>query len=602
MIYGDIKGVRKSYINQLEDLYEIRIDKGLIISEEVMKKICEISLAINKEICIVVERLGVIHSISIGNNAEAKIQIDLKEKKKLSGCRVVHTHINSSPKLSETDLTSLKNLRLDAISAINVSKEKLYDGFSIGFIKDNDGYEEYLFNSLEEYLNFNILDKIHEIEKDFIIEPYKNEITDRAVLIGCDTKDSLEELKELTYACDIEVVDVFFQNRDRADSTYYIGKGKLKEVLNSIYNKDVSMIIFDDDLSGSQIRIIEEMSGIRVIDRTTLILEIFARRAKSKVSKYQVELARLKYKYSRLRGLGVDLAKSTGCIGVRGGYGETKLETDRRYVRHRIDYLKDQLKQIKLERNIQREGRIKNRIPQVSIVGYTNAGKSTLRNYVYSIANDNDQNINDKFVFEADMLFATLDTTVRKVVLPRKTIISLTDTVGFIKKLPHDLVEAFKSTLEEVIYSDLILHVVDISSPNFNTEIDVTNSVLEEIGVDNPNKILVFNKIDKLDDESLNIIKSQILERYKDNKPIFISAKDGRIDNLLTLIEDNLNILYVNVNMVIPYSDYSVLNSIYNNYKIIKEEHLDEGTYVEIDIPKCDLNKFEKYIVNDLER
>lgn len=603
MIYGQIQGVKKSYINALEELYTLKVEKNLIISEEILKKISEISLVINKEICIVIERLGTIHSISIGTNTDAKIQIDLKEKKKLSGCRVVHTHLNSSPKLSKVDISSLKTLRLDAISAINVTTEKLCDGFSIGFLKGHDDYIEYLFDSIEEYLEFDIFSKIHEIEKNFDIQPYVNEISDNAVLIGCDTKESLDELKELAYACDINVCDMFFQNRDRADSTYYIGKGKLKEILNSIYNKNVSVLIFDDDLSGSQIRIIESMSGIRVIDKTTLILEIFDRRAKSKISKYQVELARLKYKYSRLRGLGSDLSRNAGGIGVRGGSGETKLETDRRYVRHRIDYLKNELNQIKLERGVQRELRIKNKIPQVSIVGYTNAGKSTLRNYIYSISNDNESNINDKFVLEADMLFATLDTTVRKVILPKKTIISLTDTVGFIKKLPHDLVDAFKSTLEEVIYSELLLHVVDISSPNFELEISTTNQVLKEIGVEKPNKIMIFNKIDKLSNSELEDLKAKILNQYKDDKIIFISAIEKiNIDELLLLIEDNLSIGYMNVSLIIPYDEYSNLNYIYDNYKVIKEEHLDKGTFVNFDIPEIDIKKFEKYIIGDMGR
>lgn len=603
MIYGQIQGVKKSYINALEELYTLKVEKNLIISEEILKKISEISRVINKEICIVIERLGTIHSISIGTNTDAKIQIDLKEKKKLSGCRVVHTHLNSSPKLSKVDISSLKTLRLDAISAINVTTEKLCDGFSIGFLKGHDDYIEYLFDSIEEYLEFDIFSKIHEIEKNFDIQPYVNEISDNAVLIGCDTKESLDELKELAYACDINVCDMFFQNRDRADSTYYIGKGKLKEILNSIYNKNVSVLIFDDNLSGSQIRIIESMSGIRVIDKTTLILEIFDRRAKSKISKYQVELARLKYKYSRLRGLGSDLSRNAGGIGVRGGSGETKLETDRRYVRHRIDYLKNELNQIKLERGVQRELRIKNKIPQVSIVGYTNAGKSTLRNYIYSISNDNESNINDKFVLEADMLFATLDTTVRKVILPKKTIISLTDTVGFIKKLPHDLVDAFKSTLEEVIYSELLLHVVDISSPNFELEISTTNQVLKEIGVEKPNKIMIFNKIDKLSNSELEDLKAKILNQYKDDKIIFISAIEKiNIDELLLLIEDNLSIGYMNVSLIIPYDEYSNLNYIYDNYKVIKEEHLDKGTFVNFDIPEIDIKKFEKYIIGDMGR
>ena len=603
MIYGDTNGIKRSYLNELEDIYDIRLDKNLIISEEILYKICEISFKINKEICIVLLRNGNVHSISIGTNADAKIHIDLKDKKKLSGCRVIHTHLNSSPKLSDVDIASLKNLRLDAISAVNVTDENLFNGFSIGMLNNGDNeYEEYVFYNLKDYLDFNIFSKIQDIEKNFKVEIYENEISDNCVLIGCDTLESLEELRELAYACNINVKDMFFQNRDKADSVYYIGKGKIKEILNSIYHRNITLLIFDDDLSGSQIRVLEEMSGIRVIDRTTLILEIFNRRAKSKVSKYQVELAMLKYKYSKLRGLSSYLNRTSGGIGLRGGSGETKLETDRRYVRSKIDYLKKEIEKIKLERSVQRDARIKNNIPQVSIVGYTNAGKSTLRNYIYSTSNVGEVDLDKKLVIEADMSFATLDTTVRKILLPRKTLISLTDTVGFIKKLPHDLVDAFKSTLEEVIYSSLLLHVVDISSNNFEVEINTTDNVLKEIGIKNLNRILIFNKIDKLKNSELEELKSKIYKLYPSDKIVFISVIEKiNIDKLLNLVEETLSLNYQNVSLLIPYDDYSILNSVYESYKIIKEEHLDKGTFVNFDIPKSELDRFKKYIIEDLE-
>ena len=603
MIYGDTNGIKRSYLNELEDIYDIRLDKNLIISEEILYKICEISFKINKEICIVLLRNGNVHSISIGTNADAKIHIDLKDKKKLSGCRVIHTHLNSSPKLSDVDIASLKNLRLDAISAVNVTDENLFNGFSIGMLNNGDNeYEECVFYNLKDYLDFNIFSKIQDIEKNFKVEIYENEISDNCVLIGCDTLESLEELRELAYACNINVKDMFFQNRDKADSVYYIGKGKIKEILNSIYHRNITLLIFDDDLSGSQIRVLEEISGIRVIDRTTLILEIFNRRAKSKVSKYQVELAMLKYKYSKLRGLSSDLNRTSGGIGLRGGSGETKLETDRRYVRSKIDYLKKEIEKIKLERSVQRDARIKNNIPQVSIVGYTNAGKSTLRNYIYSTSNVGEVDLDKKLVIEADMLFATLDTTVRKILLPRKTLISLTDTVGFIKKLPHDLIDAFKSTLEEVIYSSLLLHVVDISSNNFEVEINTTDNVLKEIGIKNLNRILIFNKIDKLKNSELEELKSKIYKLYPSDKIVFISVIEKiNIDKLLNLVEETLSLNYQNVSLLIPYDDYSILNSVYESYKIIKEKHLDKGTFVNFDIPKSELDRFKKYIIEDLE-
>ncbi len=599
MIYGEIQGIRKSYINELEKLYEIKVDKSFIIDREILEKICKISLLINKEICVVISRTGTIHSISIGTNSSAKIQVDLRERKKLSGYRVIHTHINSTAKLSSIDITSLKNMKLDLISAVNVTNEKLFNGFSIGYL-DNDNFsnfKEIIFKEDDDYFNFDTLRLIEDIEKTFNFDIFDVEHEERAVLIGCDTKESLDELKELAFSCNVNVCDMFFQNRDKIDKAYYIGKGKLEEILNSTYHKNINVLIFDEDLSPSQVRNLEELSGIKVIDRTNLILEIFARRAKSKISKYQVELAQLKYRYSRLKGLGYVLNRTGGGIGTRGP-GEKKLETDRRHIRSRIDYLKEQLKSVKLERSVQRESRIKNKIPQVSIVGYTNAGKSTLRNFVYEMSNKNISN--DKLVFAEDMLFATLDTTTRNIVLPKKTNISLTDTVGFIKKLPHDLIEAFKSTLEEIIFCDLILHVIDISSKTWKDEIEVTNSVLDEIGCKNTNRIMVFNKIDKLNENEIKNIR-EFVEKNYNYEFIFISVIDKiNVDKLLELVENKLNLEYKNISLNIPYADYSILNSIYNNYKIVKEEHLEEGIFVNFDIPKSEINKYKKYIIDHM--
>ncbi len=601
LIYGEIQGVRKSYIEELELLYDVKVDKNLIINEEILRKISEISLKINKEICVVISRLGIIHSISIGTNVNAEIVIDAREKKKLRGFRVVHTHLNSTAKLSSIDITTLKNQKLDMISAVNVTEEKLLHSFSIGFLKfdDQDKFTEILFEKEQEYFNFDIFSIIYEIEKNLKIETYENEYIENAVLIGCDTRESLEELRELAFACNVNVRDMYFQNREKPDSSYYVGKGKLNEILTNSYHHNISVLIFDDDLTPSQIRNIEEYSGIKVIDRTNLILEIFARRSKSKVSKYQVELAQLNYRYSRLKGLGFVLNRTGGGIGTRGP-GEKKLETDRRHIRTRIEYLREQLKTIKRERSIQREARIRNKISQVSIVGYTNAGKSTLRNYLYLISNEN---IGDnKLVFEADMFFATLDTTTRKVVLPNKTIISLTDTVGFIKKLPHDLVEAFKSTLEEIIFSDLLVHMIDISSNTWRDEIEITNRVLKEIGAKDVSKILVFNKIDRLSEDELRILKDDIRKNY-DEDVLFISVI-GRIniDELLNIIEKKVRDSHINVSVNVPYSDYSILSMIHNNYVILEEKHLDNGTFINFNVSESEFKKFEKYIIDDLEK
>lgn len=600
MISGEINGVRKSYINELESLYDLKLNKNSMASEELLRKISEISLKINKEICVVISRNGIVHSISIGNESEVKFESDFKERKKLSGYRVIHTHLNSSCKLSSVDIASLKNLKLDAISAVNVTDENLLESFSIGFLnyENQEGYTEIFFDDCEKYFDFDIYSVVHEIEKKLDVDLCSNEFFETAVLIGCDSEESLEELKELAYACDVNVHNLFFQKRDKIDKAYYIGKGKLHEILRSIYNRKIDILIFDEELSPSQVSNLEEISKIKVLDRTNLILEIFARRAKSKVSKYQVELAQLKHRYSRLKGLGIVLSRTGGGIGTRGP-GEKKLETDRRHIKSRINYLQEQIKIIKSERLVQRDLRIRNQIPQVSIVGYTNAGKSTLRNYIYSICGDRVSE--EKFVYEEDMLFATLDTTTRKIILPNKSVVSLTDTVGFIKKLPHDLVEAFKSTLEEVVFSDLILHLVDLSSKTWKDEMETTDFVLKEIGMTNFNRIFVFNKIDKLENSEFEISRKYIEENFGDDV-VFISAtKKINVDELLKLIEKKLNIDYKNISVCIPYSEYSVLNSIYDRYKVIEEKHLDDSTFLNFNIHESEIKKYEKYIVDGLE-
>ncbi len=599
MIYGEVNGIKRSCINELERLHNVRMGSNVIVEESFLKSIAEISLSINREICIVISRSGIVHNISVGNELEVKFQMDFKERKKLSGYRVIHTHLNSSCKLSDADIASLKNLNLDMISAVNVTDEKLLEGFSIGFLNfdSQEGYSEILFSNSDKYFNFDIYSIVQEIEKNMKIELHGNKFIETAVLIGCDSKESLQELKELVYACDIKVSNTFFQKRDKIDNKHYIGKGKLHEILRSIYHANVDILIFDEELSPSHVSNLEEISKIKVLDRTELILEIFARRAKSKISKYQVELAQLKYRYSKLKGLGLVLNRTGGGIGTRGP-GEKKLETDRRHIKNRMNYLQHRIEDIKSEQSVQRKLRVKNKIPQVSIVGYTNAGKSTLRNYIYSIYGNNISE--NKFVYEDDMLFATLDTTTRRIILPDKTEISLTDTVGFIKRLPHDLVEAFKSTLEEIVLSDLIIHVVDVSSEDLENEIVTTDIVLRELGLKNFNKIFVFNKIDKLDNKNKEFVQNTFRERYGDDV-VFISATQRiNIDLLLKLISHKLNKQHRNISISVPYEDYSVLSSIYENYVVFEEKHLEDCTVLNFNIREDEIKKYEKYIVNDL--
>ena len=595
MIFGNIDGIKKSYLEELERLYKVKVLKDEVCSVEIIDIISRLTSILDREISIAVDRRGKIVSIAIGDSTSVELaMIDIREKR-LSGVRVIHTHPNGFSNLSALDLSALLKLKLDAIMAIGVYDGKITD-YSLAMLTiTNDllDYEEKLNLSIEEVLSIHILDKIHYVEGLIKEKEIVEDEGERAILVGSDTKESLEELKELTKACDIPVLDLVYQSRSKIDPAFYIGKGKVLEIASLRQSKHANLIIFDDELSGSQVRNLEAAIGAKVIDRTTLILEIFARRARSKESKIQVELAQLKYRMGRLQGLGTVLSRTGGGIGTRGP-GEKKLETDRRHIKETIYDLNDELKKIKKTREVQREKRTKESIPKVSLVGYTNAGKSTLRNKLCDVAAQKEVQGKEK-VFEADMLFATLDITTRSIILKNKGVVTITDTVGFVRKLPHDLVEAFKSTLEEVIYSDLLCHIVDTSSDHALDQIKAVEEVLEELGAKDKETILVLNKIDKATDEQIEEVK-KICSEYK---IIEISAKEGiNLDNLLDLIEEKLPYKMKKCEYLIPY-DRSDMNSyLHRNGRVLKEEYKDNGTFMVVEVEDEVYNKSKDFIVN----
>lgn len=595
MIFGNIDGIKKSYLEELERLYKVKVLKDEVCSVEIIDIISRLTSILDREISIAIDRRGKIVSIAIGDSTSVELaMIDIREKR-LSGVRVIHTHPNGFSNLSALDLSALLKLKLDAIMAIGVYDGKITD-YSLAMLTiTNDllDYEEKLNLSIEEVLSIHILDKIHYVEGLIKEKEIEEDEGERAILVGSDTKESLEELKELTKACDIPVLELVYQSRSKIDPAFYIGKGKVLEIATLRQSKHANLIIFDDELSGSQVRNLEAAIGAKVIDRTTLILEIFARRARSKESKIQVELAQLKYRMGRLQGLGTVLSRTGGGIGTRGP-GEKKLETDRRHIKETIYDLNDELKKIKKTREVQREKRTKESIPKVSLVGYTNAGKSTLRNKLCDVAAQKEVQGKEK-VFEADMLFATLDITTRSIILKNKGVVTITDTVGFVRKLPHDLVEAFKSTLEEVIYSDLLCHIVDTSSDHALDQIKAVEEVLEELGAKDKETILVLNKIDKATDEQIEEVK-KVCSEYK---IIEISAKEGiNLDNLLDLIEEKLPYKMKKCEYLIPY-DRSDMNSyLHRNGRVLKEEYKDNGTFMVVEVEDEVYNKSKDFIVN----
>lgn len=595
MIYGNIDGVKKSAIEELDRLYKVKCPKDEVCSIEIIEVISRVSSFIEREVSVAIDRRGNIKSIAIGDSTSVEIEtLDIREKK-LAGVRIIHTHPNGMSNLSALDISALIKLKLDAIVAIGIYEGKILD-CSLGMLTVNDDkldYEEKGNIPLKEITKIHILNKINYIdslvkEKDIIEDD-----EEKAILVGSDTRESLEELKELTKACDIPVLESVYQSRNKIDAAFYIGRGKVLEIAQLRQKLRANVVIFDDELSGSQVRNLEAAIGAKVIDRTTLILEIFARRAKSREAKIQVELAQLKYRMSRLQGLGTIMSRTGGGIGTKGP-GEKKLETDKRHIKEQIYDLNDELKKIKKIRETQREKRNKESIPKVSLVGYTNAGKSTLRNALCDVAAQKEV-VGKEKVFEADMLFATLDITTRAIVLKNKGVITLTDTVGFVRKLPHDLVEAFKSTLEEVIYSDLLCHVVDTSSDTAIEQIKAVEEVLSELGASDKKTILVLNKIDKATEEQLENVKKATSEY----ETIEISAREGiNLEELLGLIEETLPYKMKKCEYLIPYDRSDMSSFLHRNGRVLEEDYRENGTFMFVEVDEESYNKSKDYIIN----
>lgn len=423
------------------------------------------------------------------------------------------------------------------------------------------------------------------------------EIQEKALLVGLnlttivkknddiDTNESMEELKELTKAAGAEVVGSLIQNKHSVDAAYYIGKGKVEEIRAYSDSLDATLVIFNDELSGAQIRNIENVVGRKVIDRTTLILDIFAQRALSKEGKLQVELAQLKYRLPRLYGMGGEMSRTGAGIGTRGP-GEQKLEIDKRHILNKAADIRRELKEVKKNRETQRVKRLKSNIPIVALVGYTNAGKSTLLNELIKTHKDYEQ---EKEVFVKDMLFATLDVTLRKALLPNKKEFLVVDTVGFVSKLPHDLVEAFKATLEEVQYADLILHVIDATNISYELQKSTTEGVLKELGVNDKKHILVYNKVDKLE-----------LDIYPKSQEdiVYISAKQGiNMDKLLNMIETTLMENTYSVSLMLPYERGDIFSRIKDKYNVENFEYGESGITLDVDLDEEDFNIYREYIL-----
>ena len=409
----------------------------------------------------------------------------------------------------------------------------------------------------------------------------------KAILVGLqrteDISYSMEELCGLAEAAGAEVLGSMVQSLDKPNTATLIGKGKVEELAEMAKNMEADMVVFNEELTGMQLRNLEDAIGIRVIDRTILILDIFAARASSKEGKLQVELAQLKYRMPRLTGFGKSLSRLGGGIGTRGP-GEKKLETDRRHIERRVNDIRAELAQLKNTRNVQRAKREKSQIPVVALVGYTNSGKSALMNRLLSLSDKE-----EKTVFEENMLFATLDIQQRSVALASGRQFILIDTVGFVSKLPHSLIEAFKATLEEVTYADLLLHVVDSSYENHDFHIDVTNKVMNEIGAGDKEKIMVFNKCDLPHEQIIQAAGEENIE---------VSAKTGyNIDILLERLEEKLFGDYILTKLLIPFDKGDISSYLCSEATVNLMEYKENGTYFEVQLKESDYQRFKKYEV-----
>lgn len=401
-----------------------------------------------------------------------------------------------------------------------------------------------------------------------------------------DFQHSMEELAHLAAASQLEVVGEVTQNMDHLNQAHYIGIGKVKELYSMVQRTNAAAVVFDDELSPTQIRNLEKELDCEVLDRTMLILEIFAKRAKTREAKLQVEVARLKYMLPRLVGMRQSLGRQRGGSGVKNrGAGETKLELDRRKVEEKIAQLNRELEKLVEQRETQRKRRDQKGLPIVSLVGYTNAGKSTIMNAML----DRMAQGNDKLVFEKNMLFATLDTSVRRISARESRDFLLTDTVGFINKLPHHLVKAFRSTLEEVVEADLIVHVVDYANPHYKEQIELTNNLLMELGVESVPMIYAYNKTDVVDNRQPENNKNHV----------YISAKNNwGMDDFIRKISQQVFQDDVYCEVLIPYTEGQIVAYLNENTHVISENYEADGTKLKVECSQADAVKLKPYVVN----
>ena len=599
-VLGNTEGLRNNTIAILEQLYQLRVPPWQLVSPEIAIQMAKITSTINREINIFLDRKGTVLSVSVGDSNTVTLP-NLPGRRgsgRLSGIRCIHTHPGGNSQLSGIDLSALRSHKYDLMAAIGVNDEKPEEFiFNFAIITGKDGNGQY---TVQEYGVFmpdvleilflpNIISSAEKLLAATDDNQKLEQRQERTMLVSLEygkqdrmwtSEDSLEELRQLAETAGADVIAKFLQKRPKPDPGFFIGRGKVRDLALYAQQEDIDLCVFDEELSPAQQRNLEQALGIKVLDRTALILDIFAQRAQTNEGKLQVELAQLQYTLPRIMGQGLSLSRLGGGIGTRGP-GETKLDTDRRMIRDRIAYIKGCIDKVQNVRKLHRSYRNKNQVPSISLIGYTNAGKSTLLNV-----------LTNSDVYEKDQLFATLDPTTRQLNLPDKRQAILTDTVGFIQRLPHQLIAAFKSTLEETLDADLLVHVIDVSHPLYKEQSDAVYRVLQEVGAQDKPILSAFNKIDKLPEDS------GLLEQLRAiPESVCISAKKQiGLETLLSVITEKLKLKSIEVTLLIPYSDSGAAAKLFEESTVLSQDYEAEGIKMTVRLQANDIGRWEKYM------
>ena len=559
-IHGNTEGIRKTVLDELTTLYDVQLEPGQFMPQDLLQSLCGYSASMNREIAVYISRFGEVADVLVGR-ADS---IDLPELRlrrgelRLSMVRCVHTHPRATGELSDVDVSALLSMRFDAMCAVGVSEDGRPTSVQCAFLDaESEGHVR-----RTELISARRLPQeewLAEIERMDAAYRAANPATrtgrERAVLVGIESEESLDELEELAKTAGAETVLRVLQKRPKPDPVFCVGKGKAEELSLRCQAAQADLVIFDEELSGVMQKNLEETLRLKVVDRTALILDIFAARASTREGKLQVEMAQLRYRSQRLLGQGLVLSRLAGGIGTRGP-GESKLEVNRRRIRERLTDLERELEQIERQRGLRRQSREKNGVPIVALVGYTNAGKSTLFN-----------RLTGADVYVENQLFATLDSVSRPIELPHGGKALLVDTVGFIRKLPHELVKAFRATLEEARLADVLVLVLDGADAQMEGRRRTVEEVLDSLGATEAPRVEAVNKCDLIAPEAQSLPGA-----------LYISASTGEnVEKLLLRVESELEAGAQEVRLLIPFSRYALVSRLHAMGGVLEQRHSEEG-------------------------